>query len=289
MDFSSDDDFEVPKKCTKYVGASETSKTGNIKQYTSLANALEGIEQYQLSTGTQYFSQWNQKDLNKNKLDLERKILFEDYQTSSIPRLEYNSIPFIIIARKTLECTHGVDHEKKKKEKEIEKRNSGHNDHNFVKSRFLTQNTKKMDCPSSIYLREIVFFPSYKIEKDSIHFRSLAKGNIKRDFQSQGHEIAHIRKFIVKFPHVSSHNGHFVGDQGGLTQTIHKNLIERINKLVSQGVNNVREMKRHLDFYVEDDLFHELTVPHKSSRQYFPKLKDIRNHMYKASVKLKFS
>ena len=134
MDFSSDDDFEVPKKCTKYVGASETSKTGNIKQYTSLANALEGIEQYQLSTGTQYFSQWNQKDLNKNKLDLERKILFEDYKNTSIPRLEYNGIPFIIIARKQLECTHGVDHEKKKKQKLIEKRNSGHNDHNFVKS-----------------------------------------------------------------------------------------------------------------------------------------------------------
>ena len=48
-------------------------------------------------------------------------------------------------------------------------------------------------------------------------------------------------------------------------------------------------MKRHLDFYVEGDLFHASTVPPKSSRQYFPKLKDIRNHMYKASVKLKFS
>ena len=130
------------KSTKSVVGAAETSKTGNIKQYTSLANALEGIEQYQLSTGTQYFSQWNQKDLNKNnKLDLERKILFEDYKNTSIPRLEYNGIPFIIIARKQLECTHGVDHEKKKKEKEIEKRNSGHNDHNFVKSLFLTQNT----------------------------------------------------------------------------------------------------------------------------------------------------
>ena len=39
----------------------------------------------------------------------------------------------------------------------------GSYDNCFAKSRFLSQDTKKMDCPANIVLRDIVHFTGYKV------------------------------------------------------------------------------------------------------------------------------
>ncbi|XP_065677334.1 uncharacterized protein LOC101241125 [Hydra vulgaris] len=48
-------------------------------------------------------------------------------------------------------------------------------------------------------------------------------------------------------------------------------------------------MQRSIRVYVKDELFRGLELPPTSSRRYYPKIQDIRNHMYKAATKLKFS
>ena len=59
--------------------------------------------------------------------------------------------------------------------------------------------------------------------------------------------------------------------------------------MVGEGVRNVREMARHIRIYVKNELFRATVVPSSTNRRYHPTLKDIRNHMYKAAVKLRFS
>ena len=59
--------------------------------------------------------------------------------------------------------------------------------------------------------------------------------------------------------------------------------------LVSEGVRNVREMERHIKIYVRKELFRDQQLPSSVNRRYHPTLQDIRNHMYKASVKLRFA
>ena len=59
--------------------------------------------------------------------------------------------------------------------------------------------------------------------------------------------------------------------------------IKFINMLV-KGVQNVREMARHIGIFIKNDFFHG-----SSNRRCNPVLKDVRNFMYKVEVKHKFS
>lgn len=70
-----------------------------------------------------------------------------------------------------------------------------------------------------------------------------------------------------------------------MLQPIDKSLVEKIHTLVDEGVKRVDEMKRHLRHYVKNDLFAGQNPPPITNRRYHPKDVDIRNHMYKATVK----
>ena len=72
---------------------------------------------------------------------------------------------------------------------------------------------------------------------------------------------------------------------GGMLQPIDKSLVDKIQILVGEGVKTVDEMKRHLRHYLRNDLFAGMTPPPITNRRYHPKDVDIRNHIYKPTVK----
>ena len=55
--------------------------------------------------------------------------------------------------------------------------------------------------------------------------------------------------------------------------------------LVGEGVKTVGEMKRHLQQHVKHELFKDRPCPSRTNRRFYPKNVDIRNHMYRATVK----
>ena len=75
----------------------------------------------------------------------------------------------------------------------------------------------------------------------------------------------------------------------GFSQNVDKRVINKIDELVGEGVQNIREMAQHIRIYVENDLFHGYSVPPSANRRFNPTLKDVRNQMYKATVKHEFS
>lgn len=78
----------------------------------------------------------------------------------------------------------------------------------------------------------------------------------------------------------------FINNQvGGPLQPIDKRLIDKIEELVGEGVKTVDEMKRHLQQFVKSERFPGQTPPPITNRRYYPTDVDVRNHMYKASVK----
>ena len=48
-------------------------------------------------------------------------------------------------------------------------------------------------------------------------------------------------------------------------------------------------MQRHIRIFVKMESLRNQELPPTTSRRYFPKMSDLRNHMYRASIKLKFS
>ena len=126
------------------------------------------------------------------------KVLFEDMKNDKyLQQISFTGIPFMILGKKRYDCTHGVDRgistKKKYKEKKQKKvycfyfeivkiqnckRISNVNklytfvfiqtfqideDHYFGKSRFHAQDSKKLNCPASIIIQDIVTFPSFKV------------------------------------------------------------------------------------------------------------------------------
>ena len=75
----------------------------------------------------------------------------------------------------------------------------------------------------------------------------------------------------------------------GFSQNVDERVTNKIYQLVGEGVQNVREMARHIRIYVKNELFHGSSIPPSTNRRFDPTLKDVRNHMYKAAVKHKFS
>lgn len=74
-----------------------------------------------------------------------------------------------------------------------------------------------------------------------------------------------------------------------MSQQVDKRIINKIYQLVGEGVRQVREMQRHIRIFVKTEMFRSSKLPPSTSRRYHPKKKDLRNHMYKAAIKLKFS
>ena len=59
--------------------------------------------------------------------------------------------------------------------------------------------------------------------------------------------------------------------------------------LVGEGIRNIREMERAINAFVKGDIFKGESLPPQTSRRFFPERTDSGNHMYRASMKLRFS
>ena len=59
--------------------------------------------------------------------------------------------------------------------------------------------------------------------------------------------------------------------------------------MVGGGVRNIRDMERAINVFVKNDIFKGESLPPQTSRRFFPGRRDLQNHMYHASVKLRFS
>ena len=60
-------------------------------------------------------------------------------------------------------------------------------------------------------------------------------------------------------------------------------------KLVGEGIRNIKEMQRALRLHVKMELFEGHLPPPINSRRFYPEERDIRNHMYNAAAKLRMS
>ena len=75
----------------------------------------------------------------------------------------------------------------------------------------------------------------------------------------------------------------------GFSKTVDERVITKLHELVGEWIQNVRDMARHIRICFKNDLFRSSSIPPSANRRFNATLKDVRNHMYKAAVKHKFS
>ncbi|CAB4017794.1 Calcium-responsive transcription factor [Paramuricea clavata] len=169
------------------------------------------------------------------------------------------------------------------------RRTKKNEDHcHFKKRRFLPQNTIKFNCPARIRLQDVINFLALKIRDDTARLRRDMSETLKKGIADKDKPLFERRIYI----HLPKENEH--EDQperpmiaaGGILQPIDKRIVRKIEALVGEGVKTVGEMKRHLQQFVKHELFQDnKPCPSKRNRRYYPNNVDIRNHMYRATVK----
>jgi len=91
--------------------------------------------------------------------------------------------------------------------------------------------------------------------------------------------------YHVSLPTLKAHFGHEVGINGGFAQRVHPEIIQHVNELVLQGITDSNEVRRALRFHVIHHLCKNNGIqPSNTDRSFFPALRDIQHHIYKAKT-----
>ncbi|XP_065665969.1 uncharacterized protein LOC136087358 isoform X2 [Hydra vulgaris] len=146
------------------------------------------------------------------------------------------------------------------------------------------QVTKKFDCPAKVYIKEIIEFSEYKLDRDSSWLRKEVSKKLRAVLASKN-TVLMCRKYILLIPSISAHTNHLIGDVAGLNQPICQELIIKIGELVKKGVNSVSEMRRHLDVFIQVE-FNSNNILQKTNKRFFPSDETIANHILRARQKL---
>lgn len=215
------------------------------------------------------------------------RLYWEDPKEGNRTKIKFTGVPFYIMGFKIFDCQHGKDRNASlKRKKKHQHEQDG--DFTFKKNRFLAQPSEKANCPARLKLREVIAFPDYKIEKDSKHERSKASKRLREDM-AKGN-VTSERRIYIEFPTQKDHAHHLIGDGSGLSQPVDERIIRKIDQLVNVRVKDTLEMRRHLDVFVKNEIMSEDEIqPLPSNRRFYPKLSDIRSHMYRATMKHRFS
>lgn len=84
-------------------------------------------------------------------------------------------------------------------------------------------------------------------------------------------------RYYVTISKMCHHTGHDFSHYMTYGQTIDANVSKRIKDLVREGVTATQDIKKCLQYYVQDVLFAGKPQPDENCRAFFPTLKDIRN------------
>ncbi|XP_063427604.1 uncharacterized protein LOC134711096 [Mytilus trossulus] len=256
--------------------------TINLKYHPDIESAYAAIRKYELETTSKYILYYREAGFNQKDLDnLDKKKIWWD---NHIP---FDGIPYCLLGSEVWDCHHGPDRHVNDKKKLVAKKDEMEEEHPYTKNskkRFLVQSTKKMDCKSQITLKAVVKFPDFKVDGlDSTYRRKKCASNLRAaNFNHVKKDV----KIVLILPDAKSHQNHLIGEFSGYSQPLDSQVKEHIRELVFDGVRKVSEMKRHLNIFVKRELSLDMPI---TNRRFHPNERDIRNHMYLALTKTRFS
>ena len=215
-----------------------------------------------------------------------RSIIFSK---SSGPHVQYDGVPFILGGRKILECQFGPGREhKKKKSEEGESGISSSAGNYYEPTNKRRQVTTKKGCEAKLVIKQIYRFPQYKMDGDK--YQSPEGGTVKLSLLEdlkQMKDVIREERYYVELPLDEAHTNHNQEGCGSDTeQTIHPQLTMWIKELVEEGMTDIMEIQATLKRYMNDRLS-DTAAANISDIAYYPKLKEIKNHIMCQTRKLK--
>ncbi|XP_036372030.1 calcium-responsive transcription factor-like [Megalops cyprinoides] len=271
---------------------------GYVTNETSVHNA---VEIYRRVTATT-FSVRTSTPLNfePNKAEKGRfSTRSIKFTKSSCPNLNEDGVPFMHGGRKILECQFGPkrEHEKKSNKDESltvpELQKSEDMEHDYTpacgpvakRKRLNSRGTRKKGCQAKISIVQVCRFPEYAVTRNKcISIQQIQlKERLLQDL-NDGKEVKVENRFYIDLPLEKAHCNHPLGGVSGMTQTVHPQIIQWIDQLVGEGMTDALEIQAKLRHFVNTRMS-DTAAPNLLDRGYYPKLRDIKNHIYRAKVR----
>ena len=109
------------------------------------------------------------------------QVCWENGRKGNLMHIPFDGVPFVLLSTREYQCHQGKDKNVSKKmkyrENQHQKLCSDHPQH--IKTRKLSQPTKKLDCPVRFQVKKIYRFPKFAIIKDTKHLRDINSKALK--------------------------------------------------------------------------------------------------------------
>ncbi|PIK58479.1 hypothetical protein BSL78_04612 [Apostichopus japonicus] len=206
------------------------------------------------------------------------KILWND-GTEVTEKIPFDGVPYVLLGSKTMDCMYGPDRCKSLKAK----KNLA--DGELSKKRKKRGESRKVDCPAQIYLREIHKFPEFKIPFNSQYNRRVTSKGLRKALEDDL-DIGE-RRIYVALPRLRAHQGHSVGKESEEKFPLDPRVRDKIFDMVFREIYNTSRLQEEAYDYVKNELFKDREPPPMTNRRYFPTTRVIKSHCYQARLRMR--
>lgn len=179
-----------------------------------------------------------------------------------------------------MDCQHGQHYYKPRKS---------------VNKQVRLQGTRKKGCTAHIIIRQYILYPEYSIlqEFESKRQERLAREDALaqlRSCLSSGKPVEKKSVYYISLPLEEAHHStHPTRGAHFMAQRVNPNIAKKISELVSEGMVDCYEIRKSLKHHVNAVMCASTTKPNPDDRAYYPTIRDIQNHVYKAKKALDLS
>ncbi|KAL9954894.1 hypothetical protein ACROYT_G042479 [Oculina patagonica] len=180
------------------------------------------------------------------------RICWEDQPHVKRPKISFTGVPFIYLGCKIYDCQHGMDRKAAAKQKRQQAAETGNV--TSKKCPKAIQRIPKLNCTARIKLREILMFPDFKIDKNTMSRRRLSSARLRAALKKGTANPE--RRIYIEFPSNSDHQNHLVGEVGRMCPTVDKRETNRTNvihELVAEGLKDVNQVRHELELSMASD------------------------------------
>ncbi|XP_065669085.1 uncharacterized protein LOC124808514 [Hydra vulgaris] len=116
----------------------------------------------------------------------------------------------MVLARKVLDCSHGIDRNDAAKKAYKNKTKTKITEHSCMRSYINVQDTKKFECPAQVILKEIIYFKDYMLAEPNTWKKKKISLKIKNLLKNKS-DIGFTEKRIkLIINDISEHRNHAV-------------------------------------------------------------------------------
>ena len=196
--------------------------------------------------------------------------------------VEFNGVPFSIGGKRTMDCQYGHQYYKQRV---------------ASNKRVRLQGTRKVGCTAHITQREYTLYPEFVLPS-SCKYKTKRQERLAKEekLKHLRDQLRHQRVlktksvFFMSIPTEEAHHStHHTRGANMMAQRVNPHIAAKISELVSEGMTDPYEVSKALKHYVTTIMCVSNDNPDPDDRAYYPTIRDLHNHIYKAKKALELS